>query len=201
MFSGIVQQVVIIHQVNDLPGCRQILLKIPELVEKIKVGDSVSVNGVCLTVTTIKNDMVSFDVVPQTLAVTNLARLKANDPVNLELSINYGDPIGGHMVQGHVDQTVKVLSLEKTGDSLRVKFELPKALKPYIIDKGYVALDGMSITIQRIEQDAFYIALIPHTQQVTISQHYQQGSEVNIEVDMNAKYIKQIIENQNASNR
>lgn len=200
MFSGIVQQIADIYSVADIDNGRKLVINLPDIVNDIAIGDSVSVNGVCLTATSIQSSQVTFDVVIQTLMLTNLADLQAGDKVNVELSIQYGDRVGGHLIQGHVDQTVSVLAIEVTGSSQHVTFKLPKALQPYLIAKGFVAIDGMSITLQAVQQDSFSVAFIPHTQQVTICQYYQPGSKVNIEVDVNVKTIITTLEKINEKN-
>lgn len=141
----------------------------------------------------VNQSLVSFDVIPQTLAVSNLQSLTVGDLVNIELAMNYGDSVGGHMVQGHVDQTVCINALENSENSCLVTFSLPKELRLYIVNKGFVALDGMSLTVQATNDTSFSIALIPHTQSITIAQNHQRGSVVNLEVDMMAKYIQQKI--------
>lgn len=194
MFTGIVNRTAAIKNILDFPGKKCIKIALDDLSESLTLGDSVAVNGVCLTVVAIEKDIVSFEVVPQTLAVTNLGALKNAMLVNVELALNYGASMGGHMVQGHVDQTVPVLSIEDNGDAKAVRFALPEILKPYVIKKGFIAIDGMSITIQELEADSFSVALIPHTQAVTISKAYQVGCLVNIEVDMTAKYVQRYLE-------
>jgi riboflavin synthase len=194
MFSGIVSQTVKVHALDDKPGKRDITLEMPEQIVRLKIGDSVAVNGTCLTVVTLTDNLVSFEAVPQTLQATNLGLLQVGDNVNAELAMCYGDPVGGHMVQGHVDTTLLINNIIVTGAAYEVSFNLPERYRAYVVDKGYVTLDGMSITVQNVQQDTFSVALIPHTRAATIAGDYKVGSAVNFEVDMMAKYIKNLME-------
>lgn len=194
MFSGLVEQTVRVQAITDHPGKRCLTLAMPEQVARLKLGDSVAVNGTCLTVVTLEQNLVSFEVVPQTLQATNLGDLAVGDDVNVELALCYGDHVGGHMVQGHVDCTILITAIEETGEAWQVSFAVPAALRACIVDKGFVTLDGMSITVQSVDAEGFTIALIPHTRQVSIAGNYCVGRAVNFEVDMMAKYIKNLME-------
>lgn len=160
----------------------------------IKIGDSVSVNGVCLTLTACETHHLFATAVPETLRVTNLGHLVVGSEVNLEKSLAANARIGGHFVQGHVDAVAKILTLDREGErTLLVKISMPQALSKYIVNKGYITIDGMSITVIQSTPEWFSVTLIPHTQHVTIAKHYQVGSYVNVEVDSLGKYVEKIL--------
>lgn len=194
MFSGIVTGMKLIERVDVKPGKRVLTINLQEKISSLQLGDSVAINGVCLTVTDIEQQNVVFDVVPQTLSVTTLGQLVDNDPVNIEYALTYGAAVGGHMVQGHVDSTLLIEKIKVNGDEWQVHFQLPKAYKKWVIEKGFVCIDGMSLTIQSVDADSFMVALIPHTRATTLAKYYQEGSSVNFEVEMMAKYISRYLE-------
>jgi riboflavin synthase alpha subunit len=197
MFSGIVNSTKEITNIIASASKKTIEIFLGEEITTINIGDSVAVNGVCLTVTRINQQAASFDIVPQTLQITNLDALAIGNKVNIEFSLRYGAPVGGHMVQGHVDCTILIQAIEQNGDEWRVFFQLPPAYKNLLIEKGFIALDGMSLTVQSISEEHFMVVLIPHTRQVTIANNYKVGTRVNFEVDMMAKYITRYLEKGN----
>ena len=190
MFSGIVKKAAKLAAVEKLSGQTRFSIDLGELASGLKIDDSVAINGTCLTVVALQENIASFTAIPQTLAITNLQYLQTGDEVNIELSLRYGDVIGGHLVQGHVDTIVDILAIEVVGDAWQVTFSLPENLRNYVIEKGYIGLDGMSLTVHTLYQDRFSVALIPHTREVTIAKHYVVGRKVNLEVDMLAKYAE-----------
>lgn len=187
MFSGIIQSLGIIKTIRG-HDVQTFMIEI-EGAQHCRIGDSVSVNGVCLTVTEIFDASVSFDVVPETLRKTNLAKAKVGDQVNIELALKYGDFVGGHMVQGHVDEVGKICSLEDEGEAWLLEIQASPQFIPYLIPKGFVTLDGMSITVIDVRPSSFTVTLIPHTIAHTRAQYYQVGSEINLEADATGKYI------------
>ena len=150
-------------------------------------GDSIAVNGVCLTVVD-DGDPLAFDVVPETVNRTNLGELRANDAVNLEASLRAGDPLGGHLVYGHVDATTVVLSKAKEGEGARLWCVTPPELAPLIAEKGSVALEGVSVTIAAVREGEFAVALIPETLSKTTLGEVEEGSSLNLEADTIARY-------------
>lgn len=158
-----------------------------------KVGDSIAINGVCLTVTEMTSDTFTIEVVPETLRKTNLGRLQENDAVNLERSMLASTRIGGHFVQGHVDDVAKIVHIETEGNAQLVTFEVPNHLSQYIVDKGFITIDGMSITVIKIIDQQVLVTLIPHTRQTTIAKNYTIGTLLNIETDMMAKYAEKFL--------
>lgn len=189
MFSGIVEGKARIQQLQDWDDCTRLTLTAePYLVDGVTKNDSIAINGVCLTVTQVDNNNLTVDIVPETRQKTTLDNLQLNDEVNFERAMRYGDRVGGHLVQGHIDTTTVIEAIETTGQAQYITFKLPDTLNPYIIPKGYIAIDGMSLTVVDKNSQQFWITLIPHTQSLTIGQYYQVDTQVNLEVDMMAKY-------------
>lgn len=187
MFGGIVQTVgklVALKEDHSSIEIQSLLLRQCEL------GHSVSVNGVCLTVTKKQADCCWFDLVPETLKRTNLKTLREGDGVNLELSLKHGDFVGGHMVQGHVDGVATINSIKQQENALLITFKAAPEILNYLVEKDYVAIDGMSITLVSVDEDSFVVTLIPHTVQETIAKSYREKSQVNIEVNIMAKYAE-----------
>jgi riboflavin synthase len=158
----------------------------------VAIGDSICVQGVCLTVTSLSGKAFTADVSHETLSLTTLGELQVNSPVNLEPSLRAGDPLGGHLVSGHVDGVARVTALAKDGDSLRLTFDVPQELARYIARKGSVAVDGVSLTVNEVAGTTFGVNLIPHTQTVTTLGRLKVGSRVNFEVDTIARYVERL---------
>jgi riboflavin synthase len=156
------------------------------------VGDSVSVDGCCLTVVDGDGRTLAFDAVPETLARTTLGRLDPGAGVNLEPALRAGEPLGGHYVQGHVDGVGRVRSLEPEGDGARLWVDPPAEVLRYCVEKGSIAVDGVSLTIAGLDDDGFAVALVPHTLAVTTLGTLEPGSEVNLEADVLAKYVEKL---------
>lgn len=161
--------------------------------EDLSQGESVAVNGCCLTVTTVENDVVTFDLLAETCRVTNLGDLKAGGVVNLERALKATDRMSGHFVQGHVDGTSEILELEAVGQDYRLKVSLPENFARYLINKGSICVDGMSLTAAEVGEDSFTIWLIPHTMEITNLKNRQVGQRVNLEFDMLAKYLEKLV--------
>lgn len=159
---------------------------------KVAIGDSICVQGVCLTVTSLTGNAFTADVSHETLSLTTLGELQTNSPVNLEPSLRAGDPLGGHLVSGHVDGVARVTALAKDGDSLRMTFDVPRDLARYIARKGSVAIDGVSLTVNEVAGTTFGVNLIPHTQAVTTLGRLHAGARVNLEVDPIARYVERL---------
>ena len=197
MFSGIVEMIGTILQITTVEGCKQLTIAPAEPLHALSIGDSIAVNGVCLTVTECDETNFKVTSVPETLRITNLDHLLVQQHVNLEQALQFGDRMGGHFVQGHIDGTGEIL--EVIGDNSNawlIKISLPKNLASYLVPKGCITLDGMSMTVIDVFSDYFTITLIPHTKRVTIARDYRVGSVVNIEVDMMGKYLENLINKQ-----
>ncbi|MCP4476207.1 MAG: riboflavin synthase [Gammaproteobacteria bacterium] len=192
MFTGIVEGVAKILSIVVTEG-RMILILTAAWLDDLAIGDSLAVNGVCLTVTTIDGDHYHFDIVPETLQRTNLGQLKENDAVNIERSLQVGERIGGHFVQGHIDTVGEIIEWREASDDSNncylAKISIDKNLAPYLVNKGFITIDGMSITIIEASDNYFTVTLIPHTVATTVAKSYQCGSRVNIETDVLGKYI------------
>lgn len=194
LFSGIIEEVGKIVKVTDSADGRRLQILAPEVIKDVKLGDSISCNGTCLTV--VEFDKESFDVeaVWETLRRTNLGTLAEGNPVNLERALKFSDRLGGHLVSGHVDAIATVVKIEKEGFSSVWSFELEPELAPFFVEKGSVAINGVSLTVVDFPQDnkekfIFRVALIPHTLTVTTFGSLGEGSQVNVETDIVARYV------------
>ncbi len=199
MFGGIVETIGCITQLTTSHDCVHLTIAPKEAPTKnfndVNIGDSIAVNGVCLTVTHIIDNTFSFTAVPQTLRLTNLGNLIVGSRVNLERSLQVNSRLGGHQVQGHIDGVGDILEMKADGEeALLVKISVPSTLAKYVVNKGYIGLDGMSITVIEAGATWFTVTFIPHTQQVTIVNEYKVGTKINIEVDVLGKYIERYME-------
>ncbi|MCP1659548.1 riboflavin synthase subunit alpha [Neisseria perflava] len=185
MFTGIVQGMGRITAVESPSSdFRTHIVELPsEMADDLQIGASVANNGCCLTITRIDGNRVSFDLMAKTLAKTNLGRLKAGDSVNLERAAKIGDEIGGHLMSGHIMAVTAITRIEESEFNRTVWFALPAELKPYILTKGFVGLDGCSLTIGEVTDTEFNVHLIPETLQRTLFGSRKAGDEVNIEID------------------
>ena len=189
MFTGIVREV---GTAAAFDGSR-LVVEAPETAAAAGVGDSVSVAGVCLTVVETGAGRLAFDVVPETLSRTVLGSLEPGGAVNLEPSLRVGDQLGGHVVQGHVDAVGRVRSVTSESDSRRVWFDAPEPVVRYCLEKGSVAVDGVSLTVAAVDDDGFEVALIPHTLEVTTLGRLEPGDEVNLEADVLGKVVERLL--------
>ncbi|MBI4336922.1 MAG: riboflavin synthase [Chloroflexi bacterium] len=186
MFSGIVEEV---GRVSAQRG-GQLTVEASCVLEETRVGDSIAVNGACLTVTQIEDSKFVADLSPETLRRTNLGLLAPGDAVNLERALVYGDRVGGHLVQGHVDATGEVRSVTTEGDSYLFRFSVPPQLLPYVVEKGFIAVDGVSLTVVSVDAGSFSVAVIPYTYRNTVLGSKGAGAVVNLETDILAKYVE-----------
>lgn len=194
MFNGIVETIGMIKKILLSGDCFELLIAPYHPFYDLHIGDSIAVNGVCLTITNFDAATFAVIVVPETLRLTNLDEISIGQQVNLERAIKVGDRIGGHYVQGHVDFSGEILNLQSDGDqALLVKISNPTLFAKYIINKGHISLDGMSITVIEATSSWFTVTFIPHTQEVTIVQQYQVGTRLNVEVDMMGKYVEKLL--------
>jgi riboflavin synthase len=192
MFTGLIQEVGLMAQAEKRGADLRLSLEAPRLSQRLKVGDSLAVNGCCLTAVEITPPIVSFQAVPETLKRTVLGLLKKGEPVNLELPLTLSDSLGGHFVQGHVDGIAQILKMEKEGEGARMRVRIPEALTPYVVEKGSIALDGISLTVAELHGDEVEIALIPHTIQNTCLRSKKTDDYLHVEVDMLAKYLEKL---------
>lgn len=189
MFSGIVGFRGTVVANEERHGGRHLVISAPEAIsDGIEPKDSVAVNGVCLTATSVGKQRVAFDVVPETVGRTTISALHEGDNVNVELALKMGDRFGGHFVYGHVDGTAEILERREEGQGERIVIATPPSLARYIVEKGYIAVDGVSLTIAAVGQNRFEIALIPETAARTTLGDRPAGKLVNVEVDPIARY-------------
>lgn len=191
MFTGIVQGMGRVVAI-DAPSAdfRTHVVELPpEIADNLQIGASVANNGCCLTITKIDGNRVSFDLMAETLAKTNLGRLKTGDAVNLERAARFGDEIGGHVMSGHVMTTTEITRIDKNEFNRTVWFAMPSELKPYILPKGFVGLDGCSLTIGKVSEQEFNVHLIPETLSRTLFGIRQAGDTVNLEIDAQTQAV------------
>lgn len=188
MFTGIVEEV------GKLAAASATGLSIEAsiVMDDLKVSDSICVNGTCLTVTARGESSFSVDTVPETLRRTNLGGLKTGDPVNLERPMGADGRFGGHIVQGHVDGTGRVLSVEQEGEAHNIKFEADDSIMRYVVEKGFVAVDGTSLTVVDCDYRTFSVTIVPYTWENTVFGFRGPGDAVNLEVDIIAKYVERL---------
>ena len=189
MFTGIVEEIGTINSlVNNV-----LTIQAEKVLTDIKLGDSISVNGTCLTVVNFTESKFSVDLAPETLRRTTFGDLNSGDTVNLERALSANDRFGGHMVQGHVDATGRVISIRNEGDSSIFRISNPKRLKPYLVEKGFIAVDGISLTIVKVLTSSFTLSVIPYTRINTNLRDQRIGGKVNLEVDILAKYVENLM--------
>ena len=188
MFTGIVEEVgrVIPAQSGKL------VISASGVLRGIELGGSIAVNGVCLTITSFSTSSFSVDIMPETLERTNLGLLSAGDEVNLERPLTLEKPLGGHLVQGHVEATGKVTSVMREGEAMLFRFEAPHEVMRYVVEKGFIAVDGVSLTVEAKDASSFQVSVVDFTWKHTILGSRRVGDLVNLEVDIIAKYVEQL---------
>ncbi len=199
MFAGIVEKLAPVALVTKPPGkTASIELDLGKSRNSVRIGDSLCINGVCLTAAGKRKGIIAFDVIEETLRVTNLGELVKGSKVNVERSLLVSDRIGGHFVTGHVDGIGKIAKVEQMADgSVKTWIETETKLASMMIPKGSVAVDGISLTLVDVKEDSFSVCLIPHTLSTTTLAYKTKGATVNIEVDMIGKYVRKSLEQMN----
>jgi len=190
MFTGLVEALGTVHKVHEEPPGRRLTLREPTIAGEANLGDSVAVNGCCLTVVAQEGDAFDFEAGPETLARTNLGELAAGSRVNLERSLKVGERLGGHFVTGHIDAVGSLDVRSEDGEWATLWFRTPPALARQMVSKGSIAVDGVSLTLVDVEVDRFSVQLIPHTLAVTTLGRLAVGDRVNLETDLLAKYVE-----------
>jgi riboflavin synthase alpha subunit len=193
MFTGIVRERGRVAGIDGGDAGVRLRVAAPATAPGVALGDSVSIGGVCLTVVAVEGDEIAFDAVPETLSRTALGGLGAGDEVNVEPALRAGEPLGGHVVQGHVDGVGSVRSVVREGDGKRIWVDAPQDMLRYCVEKGSIAVDGVSLTVADLDGSGFAIALIPHTLTETTFGALAVGDEVNLEVDILAKYVERLL--------
>jgi len=192
VFTGIVRERGRVLSAEHDGGCVRLRIAAPQTAASAGLGDSVSVSGVCLTAVAVDDGELAFDAVPETLDRTTLSNLAEGAEVNLEPALRAGDPLGGHYVQGHVDGVGRVRSLERDGEGATLRLEIPPELLRYCVEKGSLAVDGVSLTIAALAERGVSIALVPHTLRETTLAALTRDDGVNLEVDVLAKYVERL---------
>lgn len=192
MFTGIIEQLGVVEEVATVPGGRRLRIGCRVQGEPLERGESIAVDGVCLTVTSLGQGWFEADVGPETARRTTLGRAGAGREVNLERPLRAGGRLGGHIVQGHVDATTALHSIGRKGEFTEMTFRTPPALRGYLVEKGSVAINGVSLTVASLRRGSFTIALVPHTLKATNLSRLRVGSRVNVEADILAKYVESL---------
>ena len=195
MFTGLVEELGVISSISQT----DIWIESSIVMDDLGVKDSISVNGACLTVVSLEENLFKVNVVPETLRRTDLGDLSVGDKVNLERSAQLGGRLGGHIVQGHVDGTAQITAYVQEGSAWLIEFQISKNLSRYIVEKGFVCVDGASLTVVNCDENTFTIALIPYTRDNTVLGYKGVGNSVNIETDIIGKYIEKLSTGNQAS--
>jgi riboflavin synthase len=192
VFTGLVRERGRVEAVTGGADGVRLVVVAPATGQQAAIGDSVSVSGVCLTVVAAENGTLAFDAVPETLRRSSLGGLEPGDEVNLEPAVRAGDPLGGHYVQGHVDAIGRVRTVEPEGGGKRIWFDAPPDVLRYLVDKGSIAVEGVSLTVASVDETGFAVALVPHTLAETTLGQLAAGAPVNLEADVLAKYVERL---------
>ena len=198
MFTGLIEEVGTVVALRAKGEAKLLEIAAPQLAGEIRVGDSVAINGCCLTVTSQDGNQLTFDVLQESLARTNLKNLQPASRVNLELALSAGARLGGHFVQGHVDCAAPILALDEVGADLRIEIELPSEFAHYVAYKGSIAVNGISLTVAEILPKSFAVWIIPHTRAQTNLATAKCGDLVNLEFDLLAKYVERMLNRETA---
>ncbi|MGB8342693.1 MAG: riboflavin synthase [Chthoniobacterales bacterium] len=193
MFTGLIEEVGRVRWIRTTARGTQLRVAAPSISPNLRDGDSVAVNGCCLTTTTIRDGDLTFDLLEETIARTNLRSLGADSPVNLERALAATGRIGGHFVQGHIDCTVRVLNFAAVGTDYRLEVELPGTFAQYVVGKGSIALNGVSLTIAEVLPASVVVWIIPHTRAETNFRRLQPNDILNVEFDILAKYVERML--------
>ena len=193
MFTGLVEETGTLIAVDQSPSGARLTVRAPIAASDARLGDSIAVNGCCLTVTACEGEALSFDLLAETLARTNLGSLTPGAVVNIERALAAHARLGGHFVQGHIDTTARVLAFEPSGADHRLEIALSPDFARYVAFKGSIAIDGISLTVAEVREDRFILWIIPHTIAVTNLRTKKAGDFVNLEFDLLAKYVERIL--------
>ena len=194
MFTGIIQAIGNISKIDSNGPDSRIVFKAGRMkLDDVKIGDSISVNGVCLSITEKTKDSFSSDLSSETLSLTTFIEMRANSKVNLEKAMSFSSRVNGHLIAGHVDGVGVIKEMKNDGRSILILIEFPKELEKYISKKGSIAVDGVSLTINGTKENTFSINIIPHTLSGSIISEYNIGTKVNIEVDLIARYLEKLV--------
>jgi riboflavin synthase len=200
MFTGLIEEVGNVVALGPNESFKRLEVSAPRLAGRIRIGDSVSINGCCLTATENQNARVGFDLLQESLDRTNLKTLRPDSQVNLELALAAGAPLGGHFVQGHIDCAAAIRAVEERGADLRLEIELTSEFAPYVAAKGSIAVNGISLTVAEVLPASFAVWIIPHTRAQTNLSAAKVGDLLNLEFDILAKYVERMLDRRAAAN-
>lgn len=201
MFTGIIEEIGYVKRINQQSRSAQIEIKADKVLGDVAVGDSIAVNGVCLTVVAFDSQHFTADVMPETISKTNLRELKPGSPVNLERALQLGGRLGGHIVQGHVDAIGTIVEKQILEIAIIYRIATEPELLQYVVPKGSVAIDGISLTVVDVFQDSFTVSLIPHTAHETVLGEKKPGDRVNLESDIIGRYVKHLMNRNHGEER
>lgn len=193
MFTGIIEEVGTIKRINKTAMSAHLIIEANKITKDLEIGDSLSTNGVCLTVTDIKNNLIHVDVMNETIQKSTLFLSTINSKVNLERALKFNSRLGGHIVSGHIDGRGTIISIRKDDIAIWYKIKANPKIMRYIIDKGSITIDGISLTVAKITQNNFSVSIVPHTINNTILSYKKIGSQVNLENDLIGKYVEKLI--------
>ena len=193
MFTGLIEEVGNITAVGASKSGNQLKIAAPRIAKKLRHGDSVAVNGCCLTLSSRRGDELVFNLLDETIARTNLKKLQRKDPVNLERAVAAMERFGGHFVQGHIDCVSPVIAYQKSGADFRLEIELPKVFAHYVASKGSIAVNGISLTVADVLPESFVVWIVPYTKTHTNLDQAQPGEPMNLEFDVLAKYVERML--------
>ena len=201
MFTGLVEETGRVERVEERPGGRRFWIAATQVLQDAHVGDSVAINGCCLTLVVAEPERFAVEAVPETLSRTTLGDWKAGERVNLERAMRLDQRLGGHLMQGHVDGVGRVADVRPEGEGRRLMLDVPGALARYVAEKGSLAVDGVSLTVAAVDGTRCEVALIPHTLAVTVAGDYVPGQRVHLEVDLIARYVARLLDASMAGGR
>lgn len=193
MFTGLIEEIGKVKTINKGVNSYQFTIEAFSVLEGTKIGDSICTNGACLTVSKIQENIFTLDIMSETVSKTNFSQLQIGDAVNLERALKLSDRLGGHIVSGHIDGVGKIISLEKDDIAWVINIACASELCEQMIDKGSITIDGISLTIIKVEDNSFIVSLIPHTAKETTLLHKKVGDSVNLETDMIGKYVHRLL--------
>ncbi|MDG2376191.1 MAG: riboflavin synthase [Woeseiaceae bacterium] len=199
MFTGIIKAKGTVSSIEDRGGDQRLTIESIDIPwREFDIGESISINGVCLTAILLRDNGFVADVSVETLNITALANIAVGDPINIEPSLSLGERLGGHLVSGHVDCVGMVEALDGDARSIRLRIAIPDAYQRFVASKGSICVDGVSLTVNTVKDGSFEVNIIPHTADVTIICSYKKGTRVNIEVDLVARYLERLIRKDNS---
>ncbi len=193
MFTGLIEEVATVQSILKGTKSAKIVIQARKVLEKVQLGDSIAVNGICLTVTDFTSHSFAVDVMAETMSRTNLAKLTTTSKVNLERALRLGDRLGGHLVSGHIDGIGVIRDFKQEDNAVWVSISTSPEILKYIIEKGSIAIDGISLTVAYLDESVFKVSIIPHTKDVTTLLTKSPGDTVNLECDMIGKYIERFL--------